>query len=78
MIACLLYTSTKLLVRTAEKNNCDLVIADFYRVNGERVSQKGDIDEDAVLSKEEFSHHMMENPADFYYGVIWNLSLIHI
>ena len=64
--------ATKLLVRTAEKNNCDLVIADFYRVNGERVSQKGDIDEDAVLSKEEFSHHMMENPADFYYGVIWN------
>ena len=59
-------------MRTAEKNNCDLVIADFYRVNGERVSQKGDIDEDAVLSKEEFSHHMMENPADFYYGVIWN------
>ena len=34
--------------------------------------KKEDIDEDAVLSKEEFSHHMMENPADFYYGVIWN------
>ncbi len=64
--------ATKLLVRAAEENHCDLVIADFYRVNGERVSQKGDIDEDTVISKEEFSRHMMENPADFYYGVIWN------
>ena len=30
--------STKLLVRAAEENDCDLVIADFYRVVGERVS----------------------------------------
>ena len=36
------------------KTTDDLVIADFYRVNGERVSQKGDIDEDAVLSKKNF------------------------
>ena len=64
--------ATKLLVRAAEQNTCDLVIADFYRVSGERVSQKGDIDEDTVLTKEEFSRYMMENPADFYYGVIWN------
>lgn len=64
--------ATKLFVRAAEQNNCDLVISDFYRVSGERVSQKGDIDEDMVISKEDFSRHMMENPADFYYGVIWN------
>ncbi len=64
--------ATKLLVRTAEENGCDLVIADFYRVVGERVSQKGDIDEDGVLTREEFAAHMMENPADFYYGVLWN------
>lgn len=64
--------ATKLLVRTAEDNHCDLVIADFYRVVGERVSQKGDIDENAVMTREEFAGHMMKNPADFYYGVIWN------
>jgi glycosyltransferase involved in cell wall biosynthesis/DNA-binding MarR family transcriptional regulator len=64
--------ATKLLVRTAEESHCDMVITDFYRVVGSRFSQKGDIDEDGLLSREEFATHMMENPADFYYGVIWN------
>ncbi len=64
--------ATKLLVQTAEAHSCDLVISDFYRVVGERVSRKGDIDEDRVLTREEYAAHMMEQPADFYYGVLWN------
>ena len=64
--------ATRSLVRAAEAHRCDLVIADFYRVVGERLSRKGDIDEDAVLTREEYAAHMMENPADFYYGVLWN------
>lgn len=64
--------ATKLLVRSARQHQCDLVVADFYRVVGERVSPKGDIDEDGPLTREEFAAHMMENPADFYYGVLWN------
>lgn len=64
--------ATKLLVRAAEEEACDLVVADFYRVVGDRVSAKGDIDESGVLSREEYAAHMMENPADFYYGVLWN------
>lgn len=64
--------STKLFVRCAEKHNCDLVIADFYRVVGERLSQMGDIEEEALLSRQQFASYMMENPADFYYGVLWN------
>ncbi len=64
--------ATNLLVRAAEEHHCDLVISDFYRVIGKRVSRKGGIDEDAVLSREEFASYMMENPADFYYGVLWN------
>ena len=64
--------ATKLLVRAAEEHQCDLVVSDFYRVVGERVSHKGDIDEASVLSREEYAAHMMENPADFYYGVLWN------
>lgn len=64
--------ATKLLVRAAEDQGCDLVICDFYRVVGERVSHKGDIDEDRLLTREEFAAHMMENPADYYYGVLWN------
>ena len=34
-----------------------MVIADFYRVVGERVSRKGDIEEDGVMSREEFAAH---------------------
>ena len=64
--------ATASLVRAAEDHQCDLVISDFYRVVGERVSHKGDIDEDTVLTQEEYAAHMMENPADFYYGVLWN------
>ena len=64
--------ATKLLVRTAQTDQCDLVIADFYRVVGDRVSPKGGIEEDGILTRETFAAHMMENPADFYYGVLWN------
>ena len=64
--------ATLSLVRAAEDHQCDLIISDFYRVVGERVSHKGDIDEDSVLTREEYAAHMMENPADFYYGVLWN------
>lgn len=64
--------ATKLLVRAMEDHACDLVVSDFYRVVGERVSHKGDIDEAQVLNREEYAAYMMGNPADFYYGVLWN------
>ena len=64
--------ATRLLVRAALEHQCDMVIADFYRVVGDRVSHKGDIQCDRVLSREEFAEYMMENPADYYYGVLWN------
>ena len=64
--------ATRLLVDGMEQNTCDMVISDFYRVIGERLSHKGSIDEDGVLTREEFANFMMENPADFYYGVLWN------
>lgn len=64
--------ATKLLVRAAEEHGCDMVVSDFYRVVGKRVSPKGDIDEDGPLTREGYAAHMMEDPADFYYGVLWN------
>ena len=64
--------ATKLFVQSAVNNDCDMVIADFYRVSGEKVSHKGDIEKEGILSREEFANYMMENPADFYYGVLWN------
>ena len=64
--------ATQRLVQAAEEHGADMVISDFYRVVDDRVSIKGDIDEDIVLDREQFASHMMENPADFYYGVLWN------
>lgn len=64
--------STKLLVRTMERSQCDLVIADFYRVVGDKVARKGSIRSDALLTLQEFATMMMESPSDFYYGVLWN------
>ena len=66
------HDATKELVETARAHNCDMVICDFYRVVGKRVQQKGNIDEEGVFSKAEYAEYMMENPADFYYGVLWN------
>ena len=64
--------ATGLLVHAAQGASCDMVIADFYRVVGDRLAQKGDIEETGVMNRETFAGHMMENPADFYYGVLWN------
>ncbi|MCM1026691.1 MAG: glycosyltransferase [Roseburia sp.] len=64
--------ATKLFVRSAESSGCDMVIADFYRVSGEKLSHKGDIEREGLLTRQEFAALMMENPADFYYGVLWN------
>lgn len=47
--------ATRLFVRAAEEYGCDMVISDFYRVVGERLSPKGDIEEEGVLTQEEFA-----------------------
>ena len=52
--------ATRLLVRSMEEYNCDMVISDFYRVSGERLAQKGDIEEDKVMSRQEFASYMIE------------------
>lgn len=64
--------ATTLLVRAMEEGGADMVIADFYRVVGERVARKGDIDEDGPLTREQYADLMMQAPADYYYGVLWN------
>ena len=64
--------STKLLVRAMEENTADLVVGDFYRVAGNSVAIKGSITVNTVLSRTEYASWMMESPADYYYGVLWN------
>ena len=48
------------------------MISDFYRVVDGWTARKGSIDEEGVLSREEFAACMAKSPADYYYGVIWN------
>ena len=64
--------ATALFVRTATEQQCDMVISQFYRVIGEHVSQKGAIDEDGLMDRSTYANHMMQKPADCYYGVLWN------
>lgn len=64
--------ATRQFVRSVLLHDSDMVIADFYRVIGETISHKGDIEKEELLTREEFAGYMMENPADFYYGVLWN------
>lgn len=64
--------ATGFFLRAATEHGCDMVIGDFYRVIGERVAQKGTIEKDGILDREEYAANMMRKPADFYYGVLWN------
>lgn len=64
--------STKMLVKSAEELDVDLVVGYFYRVVGENVALQGSIETTAVLSLQEYAQLMMATPADYYYGVLWN------
>lgn len=64
--------ATTVFVRSMIEYQCDMVIADFYRVIGERVSQKGDIEKEGMLDRSGYAASMLQKPADFYYGVLWN------
>ena len=64
--------SSKLMVRTMEENGCDMVVGDFYRVWEDNVAIKGSIDTDEPMTVQEYAKHLLEDPASYYYGVIWN------
>jgi len=64
--------ATRTLLSAAQQTSADLVVADFYRVVGERVSTKGSITKEKLMFRDEFAGEMLRSPADFYYGVIWN------
>jgi len=64
--------ATEHFVQVAEEYQCDMVIADFYRVIGERVSKKGAIEREGIIDNVAYANYMVQKPADFYYGVLWN------
>lgn len=60
------------MVSAAEQEDCDLLIADFYRVDGEHYVEKRHIRQTNVMDRKTFAMEMAKEPADFYYGVMWN------
>ncbi len=64
--------STIAMVQRAEQTQSDLVIAKFYRVVNGITAEKGNIKADILMNKKEFMTIMMKEPANFYYGVMWN------
>lgn len=64
--------ATESFVLAAKKFDCDMVIADFYRVDKAVFTEKQHIRERGLLTREQFAEYMMQDPADFYYGVLWN------
>ncbi|MCR4707592.1 MAG: glycosyltransferase [Clostridiales bacterium] len=64
--------ATGMMVRAAEESGAGMVISDFYRVVGNRISHKGSIDEEGLITRLQFAEYMERSPADYYYGVLWN------
>lgn len=65
--------ATRMLVERAESTNADLVIAHYCRVEGDSNPEVcGFINQRGPISKQMFAEHLMDEPASFYYGVMWN------
>ncbi len=64
--------ATGALAGAMDGSGAGMVISDFFRVVGNRTSHKGSIDEEGLISREDFAEQMARSPADFYYGALWN------
>lgn len=59
-------------VEIAQYTQCDMIISDFYRIVGKNIYKKGHIKKAGLINRKEFATYMMDAPANFYYGVLWN------
>ena len=64
--------ATELLVQSAETTRADLVLAAYYRVSRGKTVAFSFLPDGVVMDQEEFARELMEEPASFYYGVLWN------
>jgi len=77
--------ATELLVRHAEESEADLVIAHYNRISPPKPRAEGSQRPErptrvqtfgflmeGPMTKEEFAAGLMQEPASFYYGVMWN------
>ena len=64
--------ATRLLVERAEETQADLVISHFCRVVDDKISVYGFLNTTRVMDQRLFARHLLDEPASFYYGVMWN------
>lgn len=64
--------ATRLLVERAEETNADLVITHYCHVVNDKVSVYGFLEGGQTMDIRQFALQLMEEPASFYYGVMWN------
>ncbi|WP_367924757.1 glycosyltransferase family 2 protein [uncultured Ruthenibacterium sp.] len=64
--------ATRDLVDRALADDCDLVVAHYYRVKGDAITKHGFLRDTGVMDQLAFARQLMEEPASFYYGVLWN------
>lgn len=64
--------ATRLLVEKAKTHNADLVVSHYCHVSGSKITVHGFLRCTDVMDKNAFVIELMEEPASFYYGVMWN------
>lgn len=64
--------ATRLMVEKMQDKSADMVIAHYCRVNGSKIAVYGFLKRDDVMDKQGFALGLMDEPASFYYGVMWN------
>ncbi|MFV0413117.1 MAG: glycosyltransferase family 2 protein [Oscillospiraceae bacterium] len=64
--------ATRLMVEKAQQNKADLVIAHYCHVYKQEVKVHGFLRTADAIDKNAFALQLMEEPASFYYGVMWN------
>ena len=65
--------ATRLMVEAMEENKVDLLLCNYCSVTrDEKMQVFGFLPPDTRMDKAQFARYLMEEPASFYYGVMWN------
>lgn len=64
--------ATERMAEAAEQNDCELVVAGFYRVLEKRIYAHRAMFMEGKVTRERFVEGLMRAPANYYYGVLWN------
>ncbi|MDD3428728.1 MAG: glycosyltransferase [Oscillospiraceae bacterium] len=64
--------ATQLMVEKALDVDADLIIAPYYRVVNDKITLHNFILDERPMDTVQFAKNLMDEPASFYYGVLWN------